>query len=124
MKNLIIILSLFFTIGSFAQAEKKSSEKTKSALKSVQFTPNTPEESGLKNITDLEKFIPLNQETRAMLLELFTTKYRMFNEVGDMSFERKAIISESIESKLQSSIDEVTFKKIKANKALFATLIN
>ena len=123
MKNLIIALSLFFAIGATAQAPKKPIKTTQSSLKSVQYKPSTPEEGAKKNMFDLEKFVVLNAESKTLLLELFTTKYKMLNEANDMSAERRNIISQSITNKMQSCVDATTFEKIKANKVLFESLV-
>ena len=79
--------------------------------------------NGLKNINDVIKFVPLNPATREMLQELFITKYYMLKDAGD-SAERKSIVTQSITSKLQSSLDAATFNKIKSNKVLFESLVN
>ena len=123
MKNLIIAVSLFFAICSSAQAVKKAPQKVKYQAGTAKWTPSSPEEGGLSNIISLEQFIPLKPEMKAMLQELFTTKYRMLSEVGD-SAERKSIVSQAIAEKLQSTVDPQTFEKIKSNKALYTTLIN
>lgn len=122
MKNLIVALSLLFAVSVSAQAKKQTTYKVVAG--SVKYTPSTPEQDGLKNITELEKTISLNPDQKAMLQELFTTKYRMLTENGVLSVERKNIISDAIASKLASSVDAGTLSKIKANKALYSSLIN
>lgn len=121
MKNLFVVLSFFLVLAASAQAKRQ----VKNELKKVEFQKEQPtaEAGGLKNITDLEKFMPLQPESKAMLQELFTTKFRMLQEAGS-SIERRNIVSQAIESKLQSSVDGVTFNKIKANKVLFESLVH
>lgn len=121
MKNLIVALSLFFVIGAVAQTKKPL--KTPIKKIEVQKAPETPEIGALKNISDLEQFMPLKPEMREMLQQLFQTKYYMLKDAGD-SAERKSIVAQSITAKLQSTVDNATFNKIKANKVLFESLIN
>jgi hypothetical protein len=68
-------------------------------------------------------FTPLNTQTQASLQELFTTKYRMLTESGELSPERKASVSQSVDAKMQSILDANTYEKIKANTKLYDSLL-
>ena len=119
MKNLIIALALFFAIGANAQTQKTTTTKTKT----VTTTKLSPEMAAKKNVADLVAFTPLNAQTQASLQELFTTKYKMLTEGGELSAERKSILSESIGLKMQSILDANTYEKVKANTKLYDSLI-
>lgn len=117
MKNLIVALALFFAVGLNAQTQKTVT-KPAVAPKTA-----TPEMAAKKNVTDLVAFTPLNAQTQASLQELFTTKYKMLTESGELSAERKSIVSQSIDLKLQSILDVNTYEKVKANAKLYDSLI-
>lgn len=118
MKNLIIALSLFFALGANAQTKK-------AAVKKQVVTEKVSNEAAAqKNITALAAFTPLKPEMQNMLLELFTTKFRMLNDGTEVTLERKNYVSEVVTRKLEATLDAATFEKIKANKALFQSLTN
>jgi hypothetical protein len=117
MKNLFIALALFFAVGATAQAQKT---QTKTVVAPVKMTP---EMAAQKNIADLVAFTPLNAQTQASLLELFTTKYKLLTENGELSSERKAGVYQSIDLKMQSILDVNTYQKVKANTKLYDSLI-
>lgn len=72
----------------------------------------------------MSNFIPLTDERKAVFQELFTTKYRMLLNNGELSAERKATISQVIERKIEASLDAETFQKVKSNTVLFESLVN
>ncbi len=117
MKNLIIALALFFAIGVNAQTQKTVPKKEVTTVKM------TPEMSAKKNVADIVAFTPLNAQTQASLQELFTTKYKMLTEAGELSPERKASVSQSVDLKMQSILDLNTYEKIKSNTKLYDSLI-
>jgi hypothetical protein len=121
MKNLIVALSLL--LGVTVSAQIKKQQAPKAVVSSIKSTASNPEEAGTKDIISLESFVALTAEKRAMLQELFTTKHRMYNDIGGQSIERDKMVAESIASKLESSLDSPTYDKIKRNKALFTKLV-
>jgi len=124
MKNLIIALSLFFAVGVNAQAKKRTVKTvTKTPVKEVVVNAKlSNEEMAKKNVADLAAFTPLTEQRKADFLGLFTTKYKMLNENGALSEERKQIIYTTIERKLEGSLDGAAFEKLKANTVLFKSL--
>jgi len=123
MKNLIIALSLFFALGANAQAKKTAPAKP-AAAKPVVASRIPNDEAAKKNVADLSNFITLTDERKAVFQELFTTKYRMLLNNGELSAERKVYVSQIIERKIEASLDAETFQKVKANTVLFQSLIN
>jgi hypothetical protein len=117
MKNLILTVSLIFVLGASAQS-KKPTPKTVATVKV------SNEVAAAKNLADLNAFTPLQPEMKAMMLELFTTKYRMLTESGELSAERKATVSQIISAKLEGTLDPAVFAKVKTNTALYKSLIN
>lgn len=125
MKNLIIALSLFFALGANAQAKKAKATVTpvKTSAPAVVAAPKLSNEAAAKkNIQDLTAFVTLKPETQASLTELFKTKQRMMTDAG-ASEERKQIVSEIISRKLEATLEADTFAKVKANTALYQSLI-
>jgi hypothetical protein len=122
MKNLIIALSLLFAVGASAQA-KKAAPKTKPATAAaVSAAPVSDEAKVKKNVADLNAVVPLSDDQKVMMTGLFTRKYQMFKEDGTAP-DKKANIARIIERKLDASFDSHTMETIKANKALFASLV-
>ena len=124
MKNLIIALSLFFALGANAQAKKaKATVVPAKTISTPAVAPKLSNEAAAKkNIQDLNAFVTLTPEKQASLTELFVTKQRMMTDAGD-SADRKKIVSEIIERKLEATLDGPTFTKVKANTALYQSLI-
>ena len=123
MKNLIVALGLFFGLAGTAQIKKIVQNKPAVNNKTVASTLSNAD-AAKKNLADLNAFTPLKPEMKAVLLELFTTKYRMLNESGSLSEERKTIVAQTIAHKLEATLDGTTFEKIKSNATLFKSLVN
>lgn len=124
MKNLIIALSLFFALGANAQTKKVAPAKPAATATPIVKTRPANDEAAKKNVEDLSKVITLTDERKAVFQELFTTKYRMLYNNGELSAERKAYVSQIIEKKIEASLDAESFQKVKANTALFQSLVN
>lgn len=123
MKNLIVALGLFFGLAGTAQIKKVVQNKPTAQNQVVAETASYTEVAK-KNVADLNAFTPLKPEMKAVLLELFTTKYKMLNDSGSLSNERKIIIAQTIERKLEATLDGATFQKVKANTKLLSSLVN
>ena len=122
MKKVIIVIVALIGVSVSAQQKKKIAAQQE---KIIIATENlSPEEIGKQNISDLAAFTPLNQGQKNVLLELFTTKARMRKEIEGGSPERLTALGQNITGKMQSVIPADVMEKIKANKALFAKLIN
>ena len=122
MRNLIIVLSVFFAFSASAQTKKVGVIKAPaSTVVSTQKT--SPEVAAKKNIADLIAFTPITDEMKPILLELFTTKYKIISD-AELSVERKSYIAEMISRKLEATLDNATFEKIKSNAVLFKNLTN
>lgn len=121
MKNIIIIIIAFIGISATAQ-QKKNSVATQEIISSTSANVS-PEEMGEKNLADLSAFTTLNQDQKNVLLELFTTKARMKNDIGNNT-EQLIILRQSITAKMEAAVSGDIMEKIKANKILFAKLIN
>lgn len=123
MRNLIVALGLFFGLAGTAQIKKSVQNKPTTNNKVVIATPSNVE-LAKKNVADLNAFTPLKPEMKAVLLELFTTKYKMLNDSGSLSEERKTIVAQTIEHKLEATLDGPTYEKVKSNAKLFKNLVN
>jgi hypothetical protein len=119
MKKLIVagILVVSFSLSATAQSKKVNTTPVKSEM-----TLMTPEFAAQKNVTDLTAFVSVNPEMKAILLELFSTKYRMFS--SDSSEQNKSFVSQVISKKLEATLDAATYKKVRENETLFQSLIN
>ena len=118
MKQIITagVLVLAFSFSASAQNKKTNSVPVKSEMSLM-----TPEVAVQKNVNDLTAFVSVTPETKAMLLELFSTKYRMFS--ADSSEQNKSYVSQVIARKLEATLEPATFKKLRENDALFQSLI-
>lgn len=123
MKNLIVALGLFFGLAGTAQIKKVVQNKPTAQNQVVAETASYTD-AAKKNVADLNAFTPLKPEMKAVLLELFTTKHKMLNDSGSLSNERKIIIAQTIERKLEATLDGATFQKVKANTKLLSSLVN
>ena len=123
MKNLIVALGLFFGLAGTAQI-KRVVQNNPTVKKEVVASTLSNVDAAKKNVADFSAFTVLKPEMKAILLELFTTKYRMLYESGSLSEERKTIIAQTIDHKLQATLDGATYEKVKSNAALFKSLIN
>ncbi len=119
MKKLILagILLITFSFSATAQSKKANTTPVKSEM-----TLMTPEFAAQKNVTDLTAFVGVNPEMKAILLELFSTKYRMFS--SDTSEQNKSYVATIITKKLEATLDAATYKKVRENETLFQSLIN
>ena len=124
MKNLIIALSLIFALGASAQAKKSKTTVNAPARTEVSNPQITVEAAAQKNVSDIAAFTPINAETQRALKELFTTKYSMLSENGELSAERKREITHSMEYRLSLIFDPATIAKVKSNTKLYNSLIN
>ena len=59
----------------------------------------------------------------SILLGLFKTKFNMLDEAGS-TIERRQIVNQIIERKLESTLDGATFEKVKSNATLFKSLVD
>ncbi len=130
MKNLIIALSVLFTVSLNAQVKKapaKTAVKTE-ATKQVSTVKEklSVEQAAKKDIDALAAFVSLSEERKFHFRGLFETKHRMLTSDSPegLTPETKASVSKMIEGKFESSIDKESFEKIKANKPLFYQLMN
>lgn len=123
MKNIIAILVLSISTLGFAQA-KKTMSPAPQTIEKVAVSNLSPSEIGKKNLADLAAFTPLTNNQKSLLLELFTTKAAMMADSSQFSEERKAVVAQSITYKMESVLSPETMTKIRANKTLFASLVN
>jgi hypothetical protein len=128
MKKIFLFTTLFigFFLSSNAQIKKtpikKSDAKTQSQTLVVEKLSN--ETKVEKNMAELRSLVTLTPEMSNMMKELFTTKFRMLDEVEGLSIERRQTINKIIELKLESSIDRNMFEKIKSNIEIYKNLLN
>lgn len=122
MKKYILAITIFvFSIKSNAQVKK--AVVTKSATTTVSANKTTNEVKAQKNVADLKAFTPLTDEKSSILLGLFKTKFNMLDEAGS-SIERRKVVNQIIERKLESAFDSATFEKLKSNTTLFKSLVD
>ena len=123
MKNSIFAFILFCGIAANAQANKVD-------IKIVPSSTAAPSEKlsfeaiAQKNVLDLAAFTPLTKDAKSLLLELFTTKGRMLEGSEQFSPERKAVVAQAITSKMESVLAPAVMVKVRANAALFKSLVN
>jgi len=123
MKNLILALGLFFGLSGTAQIKKVVQSKP-TAQNQVAAPTTANVVAAQKNVTDLNAFTPLKPDMKAVLFELFTTKYKMLNNSESLSEEGKKIVAQTIEHKLEATLDDATYEKVKSNAKLFKSLVN
>lgn len=123
MKNSIFTFILLCGIAANAQA-KKVDIKTAASATAVTTEKLSFETIAQKNVSDLAAFTPLTKDAKNLLLELFTTKGRMLEGSEQFSVERKAIVTQSITSKMESVLAPEVMVKLRANDALFKSLLN
>lgn len=121
MKKLIIAMSLLFALGASAQAPKTAPAAASAAV-TTQMSIQT---KAKKNVEALNAFTPLNEATKVNMLDIFVTKYKIYNELGaHPAPERRTYIAGIVESKLQAALEPGTFAAVKANSALFKSLVD
>lgn len=122
MKNLIIVASVFFAIGATAQTKKpvQAQQTVKTAI--VEPVKLSAEEAGKRDAANLAAYITVTPETLVRLERLFKTKHKMLAE--GLTEERKQIVAQNIEKKLESAISGQDLEKLKANTKLFQSLVN
>jgi hypothetical protein len=116
MKNLFIAASLFFALGVSAQETKQPVAATQK-VETVNY-----DDMAKKNAADLAAFIPMSQDQQNIFTELFRTKFNMLHGSGELTEERKQVIYNQIERKLEATLDGPDFSKVKANTKLFNEL--
>jgi hypothetical protein len=125
MKKIVFSLTILFVFSINCSAQtKKAIVKKNTVIESqpVVTAKLSNEAKAQKNISDLTSFITLTPEMTSMMKELFTTKFRMLDEVEGLAIERRQTINKIIERKLESTLDVKTFESIKANTQLFKSL--
>jgi hypothetical protein len=122
MKKVIIAMTLFCTFGAVAQTKKPvANPVSKTAIVAEKLSPD---EAAQKNVNDLNAFSPLTNDQKALLLGLFKTKHETLVDSELFSAERKAVLTQSITSKMESLLPASVMTKVKANTALFQSLVN
>jgi hypothetical protein len=117
MKNLLIILTLFFALGVNAQIN--TSSVTKTVSQSI-----SPEAAAKSNLDAVNKFIKIDKKTQDALLGIFKSKYEILFNNKNMSAERKKTLSESISSQMETVLGKENFRLVKSNKSLYEKLIS
>lgn len=123
MKNSIFAFIILCGIAANAQA-KKVEIKTAPSVAVVTTEKLSFEAIAQKNVADLAAFTPLTKDAKNLLLELFTTKGRMLEGSEQFSPERKAVVTQAIASKMESVLAPEVMLKLRANTALFKSLVN
>jgi hypothetical protein len=123
MKNFILAISIIvFSLNSNAQVKKAVVTKSSTSATIVNDNKAVNEVKAQKNIADLKSFTPLTDEMSSILLGLFKTKFKMLDEAGS-TIERRQVVNQIIERKLEATLDGATFEKIKSNAPLFKSLV-
>lgn len=124
MKKFILAITiLVFSINSNAQVKKAVVTKSATSTTTVNANKATNEVKAQKNVADLKAFTPLTDEMSSILLGLFKTKFNMLDEAGS-TIERRQVVNQIIERKLESTLDGATFEKVKSNATLFKSLVD
>lgn len=124
MKKFILAITiLVFSINSNAQVKKAVVTKSATSTTTVNANKATNEVKAQKNVADLKAFTPLTDEMSSILLGLFKTKFNMLDEAGS-TIERRQVVNQIIERKLESTLDGDTFEKVKSNATLFKSLVD
>jgi len=117
MKKLLIALAMFAVAGASAQTKMAQPKAIAEEASTSKY-----EAQAQKNVDELTAVVPLKAEQKADMKRLFINKYRMLNESGELSAERKEYIAQMIGKKLEATFDADIFKRIAENKALYQSL--
>ena len=112
MKKILLIFTLLcaFTLSANAQDKKTAvSPKVDATVEAK------------KDANDLTRLLNLNSTQTNDFYRLFEMKYKMLQE--NLSDERKAIITQSIEAKIKASLTADQIKTLEAKKDLYNRLI-
>lgn len=118
MKNLIVALTLIFSLGICAQT------KSTSTTREITTTKITPEMSAKKDVATVSTIFPIDSKTQTALQGILTSKYEILYNNKDLSSERKTTLSESISSQIESVLGKAIFAKIKTDQVLYESLVN
>lgn len=120
MKRIIALLVVMLAFGLNANAQqKKASATTTNQVKATNEVSYS--DAANKDITMLSEYVKLTSDQKVNLKSLFEYKHRM--KADNLSAERNAIISQSIESKLKSTLQPDQVAKIEGNTQLMNMLV-
>lgn len=117
---IVLLVVLGFSISSSAQIKKAT---TTSAIKASKTDVLSTEMQAQKNVSDLAAFMKLTPQDSENFLGLFKTKIKMYTTAGN-SVEQRSEVARIIAAKIAATIDGPSFEKLKANTALFKSLVN
>ncbi len=120
MKKLALLSFMMFSLAGMAQ--KASPVVTKPATIQTETTKGVDIKKVESNLADMTSVLSLTEPQKEMFKELFTTKYRLLNEAAGASDERKEIIYQTIARKLEASLPNDQYEKLKANQQVFHNL--
>ena len=121
MKKIIALFVIMLGFGFTATAQqKKATAKPAPAVQAANPNEAAFQKAAIKDVKDLNAFIKLNDADTQSLMGLFEYKHRTLAE--NLSAERKAIVSQTIEAKLRATFNPEQMAKLDSNKELLNKL--
>ncbi|WP_298148276.1 hypothetical protein [Flavobacterium sp.] len=120
MKKLALLSFMMFSLAGMAQ--KAAPIVTKLATSQTATSKGVDIKKVESNLAEMTSVLSLTEPQKEMFKELFTTKYRLLNEAAGASDERKEIIYQTIARKLEASLPNDQYEKLKANQQVFHNL--
>jgi len=120
MKRIIALFVVMLAFGFSANAQEKKAV----APAAKQVTANKDaaySEAAIKDVATLSEYVKLTADQKVTLKSLFQEKHQT-NGNNKLSAERKAILAESIEAKLKSTLEPAQLAKIQGNTQLMNVL--
>jgi len=125
MKKIIAMFVVMLACGMTANAQKMQTKKGKTPRQAEQVEPAKQQsynEAAAKDVASLGAVVKFEGTQKEDFLRLFEYKHRM--KADNMSDERKAVLSKSIEAKINATLTPDQNAKLAKNPKLIATLSN
>jgi hypothetical protein len=119
MKKIIALFVVMLAFGLNANAQQKKAVKTAAKETTKELTVAEAAQSDVDALTGI--VTNLNKTQKQDFYNLFEYKHRTMRE--DLSAERKAVVSQSIEAKIKASLDPADIQKLENNPAVMRKLI-
>lgn len=122
MKKIIALFALMLACGYTANAQQKPASATTEAARQSAMEVNAKvEKAAIKDITMLGEFINLTDPQKASFKALFAYKHKELMS-QPLSNERKAVLADAIEAKLNASLTPAQVEQLAGNAQLLEKL--
>jgi uncharacterized protein (UPF0264 family) len=125
MKKIIALFVLMVGFSFTASAQKKTSVAKPSKVATTTAANTTDaaiQEAAIKDTKALNDYIKLTNEEMQSFKGLFEYKHQSF--ASGLTDERKKIISDTVEAKINATLTPEQVTKLSSNKALLTQLLN